>query len=639
MRTLIEYDPLLAFVAGLIVLALVSGRLLGVQVSWLRRLLAAMIGLIAGTVAYYVASRQLISAIDPRLGFGLTALLVTMSLLVLLELLSRPGPRRAGGRGLRLPQPVGAVRRRAGNARRYLQVAWICARNGVGPELRAGSRPRGLGRRLRLTLERSGGGFVKVGQMLSTRGDLLPPELLSELTRLQDDVAPARPEAVAALLTEELGAPPDEVFAEFAVHPIAAGSIAQVHLARLRSGELAAVKVQRPGVRCLIERDLEIGLRMADRLERQTAWASHIRLRELAREFAAALREELDFQIERGNLEAIEAGGTVRVPKVYRELSTGRVLTMEWLDGVCLREAAPRLDQLGIDRAAFARGLLRSLLRQILVGGVFHADPHPGNVWVLRDGTPALIDLGSVGRLNVLEQSSLKRILVAFNERDPGHLRDALIDLAPVYDLLLEERLERALGQFIARRLAPGMMPGAAMFGDLFRLLSEFDLALPPQVAAVFRAVITLDGTLRSLVPEFELIQEARPFATEAVHETLQGSALEGELVAQLPLLRRLPRRVDQLAGIAAGRGLAIRVSLFEGEHDRTLVTRLVDRGLLAFVGAVLGGLAVALLASPDSPMVAPGVTLLQMVGYSTLLASAILLLRVLLAVARDRLA
>jgi predicted unusual protein kinase regulating ubiquinone biosynthesis (AarF/ABC1/UbiB family) len=520
-------DSWFAFAAGVIVLALVSGRLLGVHISWPRRLLAALFGLIAGTIVYYLTSMRLTTAINPGLGFVLTALLTTMILLVLLELLARPGTRAGRGRGFRPPRPVRALRRAVENARRYLQIVWIGARNGLGPELRAGSRPRRLGRRLRLTLEQTGGAFVKLGQVLSTRGDLLPAELVAELARLQDDVASAPAEAVAALLAEELGAPPVEVFAEFEVRPIAAASIAQVHLARLCSGEGVVVKVQPPGVRTLIERDLEIMLRLARRLEAGMAWASDIGVGQLAEGFAGALREELDFQIERGNLEAIA----------------------------------------------------------------------------------------------------------------PGHLRDALIELAPVHDVLAEERLEQALGQFMARRLAPGMMSGAAMFGDLFRLLTEFGLVLPPQVAAVFRAVVTLEGTLRLLTPGFELIQEARPFAAEVVQETLRADSLPGELATQLPLLRRLPRRVDQLAAMAAGPGLAIRVSLFEGEHDRALAARLVDRALLAFVGAVLGGLAIGLLATPGSPMVAPWVSVLQVLGYPTLVASAILLLRVLVAVVRDGLA
>lgn len=635
-----------AFFAGLFVLALISGRLLAVHISWPRRIATALIGFIVGTVVYYVESLRPAGA-NTGLAFGLTALLTTMTLLVLLELMARPGGAIDAGPALvRLPRPIKAFRRYAGHGRRYAQVLWIGARNGLGPALRSDPRePVTWGRRLRLTLEQSGGAFVKLGQVLSTRGDLLSPDLVGELSRLQDDVEPSPAPAIEALLEAELGARPSDVFAEFGATPVAAASIAQVHLATLRSGERVVVKVQRPGIAALVERDLEITLRLARRLEARIAWAHEIRVRELAEGLAAALREELDFQIEKGNLESVATGTAtgVRVPRVFAHLSTSRVLVMEWLDGVSIRDAGPALQDLGVDRREFARGLLRCLLGQILVDGVFHADPHPGNVLALRDGGPALIDFGSVGRLNALEQSALRRILMAVERRDPSQMRDALTDLAPVHDLIAEEHLEQALSVFMARRLAPGMMPGPALFTDLFRLLIDFGLALPPQVAAVFRALVTLEGTLRMLVPDFQVIQEARPFAAEIMRGELASDtisdAVQNELLAQLPQLRRLPRRLSQLAGVAAGQGLAVRLSLFESERDRAVVSRLADRALLAFVGAILGGLSIGLLALPGSPELAPGVRLLQVLGYLALVTSAILLLRVLIAVARDRLA
>jgi ubiquinone biosynthesis protein len=643
----------IAFTVVLVLTAIVSGRLLGVRLGLLRRLFAAFIGFIAGFVLLFLQYRTTGATSGSGLIFGIPALLVTMGVLVLMELLARPDHVPSVARGLRPAHPLRTLRGRLRRTRRYSQVLLIAARNGLNvqrsralPSELPKAQARAAGASLRRALEEAGGAFIKFGQLLSTRRDLLPAEITNELSALQDAATPAPTAEVLALLEHDLRGAPAAVFAEFDATPIAAASIAQAYRATLKDGTRVAVKVQRPGVAASIATDIDILQRLVHRLAAHAAWIRDLRVEDLADGFAVAISEELDFNIEAANLEAMRSGAAaeygVSVPRPFRTLSTDRVLVMEWLDGVPLREAADAIRTGQLDREALARNLFRCVLRQIFVDGLFHADPHPGNVLLTSDGHVGLIDFGSVGRLNAMEQSALGRILLAVDRRDPARLRDALIELSPVHDAVVEERMERALGEFMARRLGPGMTPGAAFFNDLFRLLVEFRVSLPSHVAAVFRAIVTLEGTVRLLVPSFDLITEARAYAAESLGAAGEASSLaaavQHELTTQLPLLRGLPRRVDHLLTTAQHEGLPLRVSLFEGARDRATILTIADRGALAFVGATTGAIGTALLLVPGSPELQPGISLLQAIGYAGLVSSAILLLRVIVAVARDRL-
>ena len=654
--TLLVLVTSIALVAGL---AWASRRLLGLPVGALRALIAGLLGFAAA----YLLGSALRAAQPGHLAAFLTVvvgvpLIVAMIFLVAAEALVPSGT---------VPQPLEVItgtRRALARSRRYSQISRIAVRHGLGPYLRgrplrpadASGGRAALARSLRQALEEGGVTFTKLGQLMSARRDLLPDEFISELARLQDRAEPAPWDQVEQVITRSLGAPVDQIFAGLRPEPAAAASIAQVHQARLRGGDgpgaEVAVKVQRPGIRSTVEQDLDILQRMAVRLERRARWARAVGTAGVARGFAAAIREELDFRVEARNMAAVAAtwagqqravSGSISVvlPAVHEQLCTEHVLVIEWLDGVSLRDAGPLIDDRGLDRAGLTRALLRSMVYQITEGGVFHADPHPGNVLLLTDGRLALLDFGSVGRLDAQQRSALQHLLLALGRGDPAALRDALLELVTRPDEIDEQQLERALGQFMARHLAGGTAATTEMFTGLFRLASRFELATPPEIATVLRALATLEGTLSLLTPGIDIAAEARAYAASRVAAQLSptGAAKSGaeELAALLPVLRRLPRRFDRVTGALEQGRLSLNVRLFADERDRRVVTGLTHQFLLAFLAAASGVVAAILLSTSGGPQISPTLSLLQLIGYNLLIVGGILGLRVLYVILRNR--
>jgi ubiquinone biosynthesis protein len=287
------------------------------------------------------------------------------------------------------------------------------------------------------------------------------------------------------------------------------------------------------------------------------------------------------------------------------------------------------------------------MLRQMMIEGIFHADPHPGNVLVLPDGRLALIDFGLVGRLDPLQQAGLRRLLMAVTRRDPGELRDALTDLAEVRHEHEsgDDLLERALAQFMARHLGPGMIPDAVMFKALFTLLTEFGITFPPVIAGVFRAIMTLEGTLALLAPGFQMIEEARSLAGSLLGQQLAPSSLHeaatDELLTLLPVLRRLPRRLDRITASLERGTLTTNMRLFADEREITFAAAIINRAVMAFAGASLGGISAVLLAIHGGPALLPGAThggtsIFRIFGYLGLFFGVVLILRVVIAAARE---
>lgn len=629
----------------------IGERLLGFHQRWYRRLAAAVIGQAGGGAIAVSIAEQSGAQPEPVVVFTL-ALLIMMGVSVMFDLLLRRDPSNPS-RGINVFRSLTTVRTRAANIRRYFQVIRIATRHGLSPGLRAGETPssdlqvegeRSIAARLRHAMEEAGGVFVKFGQVLSTRADLLPPDVIAELSKLQDKVTPEPYAGIAELLTDELGDVPDRVFAWFDPHPLGSASIAQVHRARLVSGEDVVVKVQRPEIRPLIERDLGILLGLARTVQARTRWGRRFCVSELAERFAEVIREELDFRVEANNIQTIREGmganPEIRIPTVYRQFTTTRVLVIEWIDGASIRTADHLLYQLGDHRTEVARRLFRTISRQIFLHSTFHADPHPGNVMMLPGGEIALIDFGLVGRLNVLQRAALRDLLVAVESQNPAALADALLDIATSRQDRDPEQLERVLAQFMARRLGQGMGTGAALFTDLFHILLDFGLAFPGEIGGVFRALIMLEGTLKIIDPDFQIMDESRALAKTWMRESLLPQSIQqamtDELKNLLPILRRLPRRIDRIGAAVEHGELSVQVRLFADSEDTHFVSRLVNRVVLALVGAVIGLISVSLLQVQDGPILSGSLSLLDAVAYFGLVVSAALLLRVIAQVARD---
>jgi len=636
-------------VVVLMALGTVVRRVLGVRVGIGRVVLAGLFGLaveLAFELQFLYGHQEYTPALIP-LQLGIIVL-GAVGFLLLAELLVPPGTIA------RPDQWWPATRRRASRTRRYLQIVAIAVRRGL-LSVRPNADPSSEGiaerqrqaRALRLALEDAGGAFVKLGQVLSTRSDVLPPEFLAELRSLQERVGPAPWDDVRNLIEQELGAPIGDLFTAFEPEPLAAASIGQVHRAVLRTGEAVAVKVQRPGIVPLVERDLDIALRIARRLEQSTAWGRSLGVLALAEGFAASLRDEIDYRIEAANMAAMgqtqarhAPAERVRIPGHHPELSTRRVLVMDLVTGLTLSDPRALTAYGAEQRAARADLLFNSLLVQILDDGVFHADLHPGNVMLSAEGI-TLLDFGSIGRLDSEMRRQIGEVLLAFYRGDSRAFADALLGTVRVPAGIDESEVQRQLGAFMANRLGPGAAADVTVFTDLVRTLAANELAVPGELAAAFRAIATLEGTLRYLSPGFDLLGEAGAFAeariAEARHPTSVAQMIDQDFTALLPLLRRAPLRLDRIAGSLAEGRLSVNVRLLADQRDRSLVRDLVNQVVATFLAGVFGIMGAMLLVSGGGPLLVPGLSLFELFGYLVLVVSGLLTMRVLYDVFRLR--
>jgi ubiquinone biosynthesis protein len=641
---LVALRVLVAIVVA-VVTTVVSLRLLGMRRGWVR-------GLVAGVAGWGVGFLLALSLADwdwgsddlflHALAIGIPA---TMGVAVALDLLARPGSLSIGERaGLVVaPRPFRAMQRRVAVVRRYRELLRIARREGFGPFIKAGARTDDpadtIGIRTRRVLESAGGVYIKLGQIAATRVDILPPEVCEELAALQNRVAPEPVELVRAVLEEELGGAVDDVFAEFDWEPLASASIGQTYRAVLRSGERVVVKVQRPGIAEVMERDLAALSLLAGLAQRRTPFGQDIRSGELLDQFATSLRAELDFRREADAMEEMTAllgpESPVRVPRTHRELCTRRLLVQEQFDGFTVADTQAMAVS-GVDRDGLAERLLACFLEQILRMGFFHADPHPGNIFVFADGTLGLIDLGAVGRLDPIQQAAVIDMIAALAHRDVGLLRDGIERVAELSETESPQQLERALARLMADNIRATGSVDPAVLQDLVAVLARFGIRLPADLVVLSRAIVTLDGTLRVISPGVSLVAAASELMAAPDSQIIDPQALlREELTAALPQLRRLPDRIDRILTLT-GRG-DLRIRHVVDEDGRRIVRTLANRALLCLVGFTLLVVSAVLLVADDAgPKVADGTGLFEVLGYVGLLAGIVLQLRVVAAIARD---
>ena len=628
----------LASLFNALIIAVVARRLLGTPVGWPRTIALSLIV----NAASYPVFRWVLTALDIEVdATGSGAIVVSLVLLltlgwilalqiVVLTVLEAIVPTGS------VPGPVAIVRSLPARRRRtvrYVQIVAIATRHGLGRYLRGSfarqsSDPstRTLARSVREALTDGGVTFVKLGQMLSTRPDLLPPAFVRELSTLQSDVPPEPWSGVRAILESELGAPIDEVFSAVDEAPLAAASVAQIHAARLLDGTDVVIKIQRSRARAVATADLDIIERLANRVERSTDWGRALQASALAAGFAESLREELDYRIELANMRAVaEASPALHVPAPFAQWSGPRVLVMERLTGTPLSRADEELRNLPEEvRRASAETLFTAVLRQVLVHGVFHADLHPGNIVVESDGSLGLLDFGSVGRLDTAARHSLGMLLRAVDASDSIAATDALLDLLDAPPDVDDRRLEREVGQLILRA-GPGVGSGgsAQLFAEVFTLVLRHELSVPAHVAAAFRALGALEGSLQRLHPELDIValarEEGRDLLEENLRPTAVRTAVESHLATVLPLLQRLPRRLNRITDdLEAGRFTAS-VRVFAHPEDRRFLTGILQQLVTVVLCAALALSGVVLIVSDGGPMRTPDLPAYTFAGLAFL--------------------
>ena len=371
--------------------------------------------------------------------------------------------------------------------------------------------------RIRMAFEELGPTFVKLGQILATRPDLIPMSLVLEMRKLQDAVPPFGSEAARRQIEEELGKPIAALFAEFDATPLAAASIAQVHRARLHSGEEVAVKVRRPALAQTIGTDLEILRGLAALLEQNVPELAAYAPGEIVEQFAAAISLEIDFANEAANMQRFArnfAGDpSVHVPVVYESHSTGGVLTMEFVRGHKAKDRAA-LEASGIDTKKLAAIGVEFCLKQVFEHGFFHADPHPGNLFVLPGPVIVPIDMGMMGTLPTELVDALLELLVGVLLRDAGKIVRLFARLELVDERVDKKRLERDLDAFLERYadVPIGQVNVAALIGTLFEMLQRHRVRVPPEMLLIGKALATVDGMARDLDPTLDPIEAIRPY-------------------------------------------------------------------------------------------------------------------------------
>ncbi len=493
---------------------------------------------------------------------------------------------------------------------------------------------------LRRALEELGPTFVKLGQILAGRSDLLGPEWIAELSRLHSRV-PALPlEALLPQLREDLGGEPAQVFARFDTEPLAAASIAQVHTARLQNGTEVIVKIRRPGITAVIDADLRLLLRFAAVAEAEVPALAPYRPQQLVHEFGRSLQRELDLATECRNAERIAANlaplGFMSVPAVHWPLTKARLNVQTRIDGIP-GEQLDALDAAGFDRRLLAQRGARAVLKMIVEDGFFHADPHPGNVFYLPDNHIAFIDFGMVGRLSTRRREDLLNLLLGLVQRRPQQVADVLLDWAvgagrgteSVNQGQLEAEIEDFVDQYHGTPLADLSLGG--MLTDVTAIMREHRLALPSELALLIKAFISLESMGRGLDPTFHMATEALPILEQVLRARYRPRALAQRgwhtLQRLLQVTEQLPHDLSRLLRTARRGQIQVGIEVSHLQHVGDQVDRAASRLAVALViAALIIGSSIVMTVSGGPQLF--GLPAFGLLGYLGAAAGAVWLLR-----------
>ena len=425
--------------------------------------------------------------------------------------------------------------------------------------------------RVRMALEELGPTYIKLGQVLSTRPDLIPVDFITELAKLQDEVPPFDTQAVDRIVTAELGAPPDEVFTTFDRSPVASASIGQVHSATLQDGERVAVKVQRPGIRKVIEVDLEIMLHIATLMERHVEEIAFFRPVKIVEEFAKVLEREIDYSFEAINMERMASqflsDTTVYIPKVYHDLSTHRVLTAEFIDGIKISEL-DLLEQANLDRCKITQRGSAILLRQIFDFGFFHGDPHPGNLFVLPGEVICMLDFGMIGTVDRQTREDFVDLVDAVVHRHETRTAQILLKITHWEERPAMRDFERAVADFMGRHLYRPLkeIQVGPLLQNLLELASSHQLVIPPDIFLMMKTLTAVEGVARSLDPDFDIFAAAEPFIRQVKMDRYDPRRLADDMVRMgaelMEFMQQFPSEILEITRQIRQRKLTLHVEL-----------------------------------------------------------------------------
>jgi len=501
------------------------------------------------------------------------------------------------------------------NLSRYQEIADTLGRHGLGflvaaigltrwlpagrriPGRRSGEQPPTTAARVRVALEELGPTFVKLGQLLATRPDLLPPAYIEELSKLHDAAPPVPADAIREAILRELGAEPEDLFALFDSTPLASASIGQAHAATLQDGTPVVVKIRRPDAVRHVHEDLEILNNLADRAARIWEQARMYDVRGIVQEFSRTLRAELDYVREAENAsrfaEQFADQPKVLIPQVFWDRSTSQVLTLERMTGIKINDLAA-LDEAGVDRSALARTGADLILHMIFEHRFFHADPHPGNLFVQPDGSIALIDFGMVGQISEELRDRFADFLIAFALQNPDALADALVRVSVTKGAVDRDGFRQAMASFIGlyadRPLSE--VGFARMATELLRVLREQRLQLPREVALLFKVLMMIEGTAVRLDPDFDLTAAVTPYARRLVRDRLSPSAVAKRMARASTdagaVLLELPTRLRRVFDAMDYNGLEVHLRAAELDPLVARTERIGNRLVAGMITAAL---------------------------------------------------
>ncbi len=539
---------------------------------------------------------------------------------------------------------IGVIGRTYRHLNRYRQILTVLLKHGFGDVLdqlkidqylevglqvlsrRKPVREERLTRpqRVRMAFEELGPTYIKLGQILSTRPDLVPVETLDELAKLQDEVPEFAFSEVAAIIGREFGLAPTELFEHIDPIPLASASIGQVHRAILKNGEEAAVKFRRPGIRRLVEVDLEIMLHLATLAEHHVEELAAHRPVKIVEEFARTLEKEIDFRIEATNMERIAQSflgdPTVYIPAVYPEFSSQRILTTEYVEGIKISKIE-QLEAAGCDRRILCSRGADIVLKQVFEHGFFHADPHPGNIFALPGNAICLLDFGMVGVVDRQTREMFVDLVDSVVRRNEARAAQVLLQLT-TWEVEPDLRaLERELADFMGRHLYRPLKEieiGRLLY-ELLELAARFELRIPPDIFLMLKALSTVEGVGRMLDPDFDMIAKTTPFVAKVLRERFKPQRVAedlGDLTLRLfQFLNRFPKDLLDLADLLRHRKLGLQI-----EHrglDKMLATHDQISNRISF-SVVIAALIIgsALIVISKTPPLFFGISLIGIIGF-----------------------